>query len=64
MSPASVEHILNSIDIEKMSARTVWEKRQNEMRTTTQSRLGSSHIILEIYYHHCQKFVKKLSKNC
>ena len=45
MSPASVEHILNSIDIEKMSARTVWEKRQAEMRNT---RSQSQHSLAKL----------------
>lgn len=49
MSPASVEHILNSIDIEKMSARTVWEKRQAEIRKT--SRSASQHSLAKLTQH-------------
>ena len=32
MSPASVEHILNTIDVETLTAKTVWEKRANTGR--------------------------------
>ena len=32
MSPNSVDKILNNVDVEKINAKTVWEKRQIEMR--------------------------------